>query len=81
MGKKEVWRIRKKIQRMVAVEECTTCGEETHLHRHHKDGNLRHNRRSNIVVLCVRCHLKEHSRMRSRKTVPAKAMSPCTVSA
>jgi len=42
--------------------ECKKCGEtrKESLTFHHKDGNPRNNKLSNIEILCKECHGKEH---------------------
>jgi hypothetical protein len=66
MGQKEIWKIRKRVQRLVVIDtesRCKLCDSQKNLHRHHRDGNIRNNDLSNIVVLCRRCHIKAHLAM------------------
>ena len=65
MSQKEIWRIRKLVQRMVPIDETSRCrcGRKKNLHRHHSDGNILNNDVSNIVVLCRRCHIQAHLAM------------------
>jgi len=42
--------------RWYKLEKCGNCNEEA-IDRHHIDGNLYNNERSNIKMLCRRCHM------------------------
>lgn len=66
MSQKEIWRIRKLVQRKFPLEgqKCEHCGETHKLHRHHRDENIRNNNSSNIAYLCKSCHYKLHSRVK-----------------
>ena len=65
MTQKEVWRIRKMIQRLVPLEDkyCEICGRCYELHRHHRNEDITDNRIENIAVICKFCHHKIHSRV------------------
>lgn len=66
MSQKEIWRIRKLVQRMVLIDDtscCYQCGRKKNLHRHHSDGDILNNDTSNIIILCRRCHIKAHLAM------------------
>ena len=53
-------------QNMYEAKSCEHCGQTgMYLHRHHKDENPTNNARENIAILCVKCHAKEHARMRA----------------
>lgn len=41
---------------------CENCGRTDDVERHHKDANTLNNDRSNIAMLCPRCHMKEDGR-------------------
>ena len=77
VSQRERWRIRKMVQRMIAVEQCSDCGNTSRLHRHHRDGNLRHNTPDNIQVLCRTCHAQIHREMRrdTAKAMPLRAIN------
>jgi len=65
MSQKELWRIRKRVQRMFPVDgqECECCESTSKLQRHHRDGDITNNPKdgSNISYLCVECHQELHS--------------------
>ena len=72
MSQKEIWRIRKAIQRHVKLENdtrCAICGKRKggrNFHRHHiipisELGSVEKAKDvSNILVLCERCHVAAH---------------------
>ena len=64
MSQKELWRIRKLVQRWFPTdgERCENCGSSKKLERHHIDGNITHNPKdgSNIAFLCKGCHIEAH---------------------
>lgn len=39
---------------------CSRCGRTKRLIVHHKDRNITNNVKSNLEILCRRCHQKEH---------------------
>lgn len=41
---------------------CERCGVKEGLDVHHKDGNWRNNKKSNLETLCHGCHMRLHSR-------------------
>lgn len=43
---------------------CGKCGTRK-AERHHKDGNTRNNDKSNIDLLCRRCHMQEDGRLKN----------------
>ena len=49
--------------RKLKKEKCTDCGIEDKrlLIVHHKDGNRKNNKESNLVTLCWNCHFKAHN--------------------
>jgi hypothetical protein len=50
-------------QRLYTADRCERCGDEHgRLERHHVDGNTDNNDRSNIRILCVKCHMTEDGR-------------------
>lgn len=48
------------------IGPCTECGADK-TERHHKDENPANNAPENIAVLCRKCHLREHARLRRLK--------------
>ena len=40
---------------------CTRCGSNRRLNVHHKDGNERNNKRSNLTTLYHSCHSRHHA--------------------
>ena len=41
---------------------CTQCSKViNHIHRHHVDGNRKHNDAKNLILLCPSCHRHTHS--------------------
>jgi hypothetical protein len=65
--------------------DCERCGEPA-VDRHHKDGNTRHNARSNLAFLCRRCHMAIDGRlerlavmgMEYQKPQPPKSCRICS---
>lgn len=43
-------------------KKCQRCGSTKNLRVHHKDGNRKNNKLSNLSVICASCH--EHSHVR-----------------
>jgi hypothetical protein len=41
---------------------CSECSSENRIHIHHKDRDYKNNDISNLVYLCLSCHLKVHHR-------------------
>lgn len=63
MSQKEMWQIRKMIQRLIPFNKnsrCEECGRKKNLHRHHRDSNIRNNVLDNIEVVCAKCHVQIH---------------------
>lgn len=57
---------RSRALRKFKVEYCEKCGiKNVRLDRHHKDENTKNNLRSNIVILCRKCHMIEDGRMKA----------------
>ena len=57
-------------QQLFPAKQCEDCGKTgPYLHRHHKDENPMNNSPSNISVLCVACHSKEHAKIRATRAV------------
>ena len=44
------------------VGACQECGSTGRLDIHHRDRDKRNQERSNLAVLCHRCHMQEHAR-------------------
>ena len=42
------------------VDRCMICWSKWILHIHHKDKNRRNNEYTNLIKICVRCHIKAH---------------------
>lgn len=60
---------------------CESCGRHPAHDRHHKDGNTLNNERSNVALLCRKCHAAAHDRagqMRARRlAAPRKPPTIC----
>ena len=50
------------------IGPCIVCGAEKS-ERHHRDENPSNNAPDNIAVLCRKCHMQEHARLRKQKEV------------
>ncbi len=66
--KREVWRIRKMVQRMIMIQNsnCRICGSFDKLERHHIDGNIENNGLANITVICRKCHREIHKKLNKK---------------
>ena len=42
---------------MKDVTKCHNCGRKYTLEIHHKDGNRKNNKKSNLIKVCRRCHM------------------------
>ena len=42
------------------IDYCMICWSKDNLHIHHKDKNRRNNEYTNLIKICVNCHLKAH---------------------
>lgn len=49
-----------------AVGVCVHCGSDENLHVHHIDRNRSNNLPENLLVLCAKCHIKEHAEINKR---------------
>ena len=52
-----------------AKGKCESCGsylDNVKPHIHHKDGNPRNNKLSNLQVLCPNCHSRKHDKPRRK---------------
>lgn len=75
---------RKRAHRRYALGPCEHCGVQA-TDRHHKDGNTGNNERSNIAILCRRCHMLEDGRLENlrqmalapRETLPPRSCGNC----
>lgn len=69
MSEREVWRIRKQIQRKYPLKGriCSICGADHGLERHHKDADITNNTSRNIQIVCVRCHYDLHAKIGKRR--------------
>lgn len=56
---------------------CATCGSTSYLHVHHKDENPLNNELSNLVTLCMSCHIKEHWRIWRETKFQSKPCRHC----
>ena len=59
----EIWKLRKQTQRLVPItkdSKSAISGSKDKLQRHHIDGNIRNNTRSNIIILTESEHIKAH---------------------
>jgi 5-methylcytosine-specific restriction endonuclease McrA len=62
-----LWRIRRRIWILRAGGRCQRCGSRRRLSIHHRTyKRLGHERRSDITVLCWRCHQRRHAPGRPR---------------
>lgn len=66
----ENWEHVSELHRKLCHYKCERCGKDcSHdhklLHVHHKNGNKQDIRQSNLIALCIDCHLKEHPHMRN----------------
>ena len=52
-----------RIARENLVWECSHCKSESKLEIHHKDRNRKNNKLSNLMILCSKCHGKEHKKL------------------
>ena len=72
---------RARAQRSIPLGPCEKCGK-LGVDRHHRDGDTGNNRRSNIAILCRRCHMEEDGRLQSFAAltpVAAQPPKPCIV--
>lgn len=53
---------RKRARRLYALRACDECGASA-TDRHHKDGDTGNNARTNIAILCRRCHMTIDGRL------------------
>jgi hypothetical protein len=62
MSRREIWRLRKAIQRKYQLKGkvCKVCGSKEHLERHHKTNDLRIEK---IEILCDKCHAEHHAKV------------------
>lgn len=63
--------------------KCKNCGNSLRglkPHIHHKDGNPRNNKATNLILVCPNCHSKLHRQMKSIKRKPAQNNSPFGIS-
>lgn len=61
----------RRLLKMVEKRKCSRCDNRRELQYHHINRNWRDNRRSNIEVVCARCHAEEH---REERSIRAKAV-------
>lgn len=55
---------RSRALRKFKVDHCEKCGtKNVRIDRHHKDGNTKNNLRSNVFLLCRKCHMIEDGRL------------------
>jgi 5-methylcytosine-specific restriction endonuclease McrA len=64
---RQVFGYRNEYRRKVKMKQCTDCGIKEDLTVHHCGNNYRNNKRSNLAVLCSKCHQKRHSRSKVRR--------------
>ncbi len=55
-------RAAKIVQEAGKCQECGHDGSESRLDIHHRDREKRNQERSNLMVLCHRCHMLEHAK-------------------
>lgn len=64
------WEHVSELHRKLCHYQCERCGKDcSHdhslLHVHHKNGNKQDIRQSNLIALCLECHISEHPHMRN----------------
>lgn len=64
------WEHVSELHRKICHYRCERCGKDcSHdhslLHVHHKNGNKQDIRQSNLIALCLECHISEHPHMRN----------------
>ena len=64
------WEHVSELHRKLCHYRCERCGKDcSHdhslLHVHHKNGNKQDIRQSNLIALCLECHISEHPHMRN----------------
>ena len=57
-----------------SIGPCVLCGNAKS-QRHHKDGNPRNNAPENIIIVCMKCHMKLDGRYERFKTMGARVFS------
>lgn len=56
-------------RKLVDLTACSLCGSKNNIQVHHKDKNRKNNEKSNLVVLCAKCHIFiAHGKTRSIAT-------------
>jgi hypothetical protein len=60
-------------RRRIVNDQCSRCGSAETCHRHRIDRSIGY-RKDNVLVLCLSCHLQEHSGVYPQK--PAKTPLP-----
>lgn len=59
--KRNCWYVKKVFERHYwHVDCCMICWKKEHLQIHHKDKNRRNNDFTNLIKICVDCHIKMH---------------------
>lgn len=66
---------RARAQRAYALESCEKCGEPA-TDRHHIDGDTGNNERTNIMLLCRRCHMEIDGRLSNFRSHSASLRGP-----
>jgi hypothetical protein len=46
------------------IGPCIKCGSWKNLDRHHRDGNTLNNKKSNVQILCRKCHMEIDGRLK-----------------
>src|SRR3990167_254255 len=54
-----------------AIGSCQQCGNQR-AERHHRDDNTANNRKSNIAILCRRCHMQSDGRLAKFKLLAVR---------
>ena len=62
------FRIARKILLDEKGKKCEICGSEEKIHVHHKDADILNNSLSNLLIVCQKCHFKEHKLLNIKKT-------------
>jgi hypothetical protein len=67
---------RERAQRRYKLGACQGCGSKQATDRHHVDGNTGNNKRSNVRLLCRRCHMLEDGRLATLAALPKPRKMP-----
>ncbi len=57
---REVWKLRKRLQRLVPIKTPQKAGVKGNLQRHHKDGDITNNKKGNVLIVSEKQHVEIH---------------------